>query len=55
MNTVDAVKTRDEISSITHLLKKIGGDIYSDIWKVGLNLGLRITDLLSLKYYCIKT
>jgi len=50
MNTVDAVKTKQEIDSITHLLNKIGGDIYSDIWKVGLNLGLRITDLLSLKY-----
>jgi integrase len=50
MNSVDSVKSRDEINSITHLLKKIGGNIYSDIWKVGLNLGLRITDLLSLKY-----
>ena len=50
MKSVDAVKTRDEINSITHLLKKVGGQLYSDVWKVGINLGLRISDLLSLKY-----
>lgn len=50
MNTVDAIKSKDEINTVTHLLKKIGGVLYADIWKVGINMGLRISDLLSLKY-----
>ena len=46
MNEVEAVKTRAEIAAIETLLRKHHGEIYADIWKVGLNLSLRISDLL---------
>jgi integrase len=35
---------------VTRLLLKRYGQLYTDIWKVGLNLSLRISDLLSLRY-----
>jgi integrase len=50
MNTVEAVKTKEDILLVGHLLKKYGGDLYADIWKIGLNLSLRISDLLSIKF-----
>jgi integrase len=49
MNTVDAI-SKDEIGLVTTLLNKRYGPLYADIWKVGLNLSLRISDLLSLRY-----
>ncbi len=50
MLEVDAVKTLEDISLITKLLKKHGNQDYSDIWKIGLNFSLRITDLLNLEF-----
>ena len=49
MNTVDAVD-KSQINLIHSLLKNKFGGIYGDIWKVGVNLSLRISDLLNLKY-----
>jgi len=50
MKSVAAVKTTDQISVVSHMLEKHGGEIYRDIWQLGLNLALRITDLLGLTY-----
>lgn len=49
MNTVEAVKTAGEIATIEILLRK-KNPIYADIWKIGLNVGLRIQDLLAIQY-----
>ncbi|MCG8027572.1 MAG: tyrosine-type recombinase/integrase [Candidatus Thiodiazotropha taylori] len=49
MNTVEAVKTSGEIATIETLLRK-KNPIYADIWKMGLNVGLRIQDLLSIQF-----
>lgn len=49
MNTVNAA-SKAEIDLIHNLLAKKFGQIYADVWKVGVNLSLRVTDLLSLKY-----
>ena len=46
MNEVEAVKTQDEIAAITTLLAKHGNQDYADIWKLGINVAFRITDLL---------
>ena len=50
MNEVEAVKTREEIAAIETLLRKHHGDLYADIWKIGLNLSLRISDLLAIRF-----
>lgn len=50
MNEVEAVKTKQEIELVDSLLRKHKGDLYGDIWRVGVNLGLRIGDLLSIEY-----
>ncbi|WP_026179661.1 tyrosine-type recombinase/integrase [Hahella ganghwensis] len=50
MNSVEAVKTRQEIERVEHLLRKHGGDLYGDLWRIGVNLALRISDLLELRY-----
>ena len=51
MDTVEAVKTKAEIDTVTTLLGKYSAtDIYVDIWKFGLNVALRISDLLSIRY-----
>src|SRR5512137_2870228 len=49
MNTVDAISPA-EIGMVTMLLMKRYGRLYTDIWKVGLNLSLRVSYLLSLRY-----
>ncbi|MDP2098398.1 MAG: tyrosine-type recombinase/integrase [Coriobacteriia bacterium] len=49
MNTVDAV-TKAEIDMVHAALMNKYGQLYADIWKVGVNLSLRIGDLLRLKY-----
>lgn len=49
MNAVEAA-SKSEIDMIHAALNKRFGQLYSDIWKVGVNLSLRIGDLLSLKY-----
>jgi integrase len=42
--------SKAEVEMIHSVLNKKYGPIYADIWKVGVNLSLRIGDLLSLKY-----
>mgnify|MGYP000232166040 FL=1 len=50
MATVNAAD-RDEFNMIhKSLLKHYSNDIYADIWKIGGNLGLRIGDLLNIKF-----
>jgi integrase len=50
MKEVEAVKTKQEIELVDSLLRKHKSDLYGDIWRVGVNLGLRIGDLLSIEY-----
>jgi integrase len=50
MQEVEAVKTREEIALVEVLLRKHFSDLYGDIWKVGVNLALRISDLLAIRY-----
>lgn len=50
MAEVDAIKSQDTINLISHLLEIRCSKQYSDIWSIGLNLALRISDLLSIKY-----
>ncbi len=49
MNIVDAC-TKEEITAVHQMLSKRFPPVYADIWKVGLNLSLRISDLLALRY-----
>ena len=49
MNAVDAAN-KAEIDMIYAVLSKKFRPLYADIWKVGVNLSLRISDLLTLKY-----
>lgn len=41
---------KTEIAMITAMLQKKYPAIYADIWKVGVNLSLRISDLLAIKF-----
>jgi len=49
MNTVEAA-SKAEVDMIHAALNKKYGQLYADIWKVGVNVSLRIGDLLALKY-----
>lgn len=49
MNAVEAAN-KAEVDLIHALLSKRFGQLYADIWKIGVNLSLRISDLLALKY-----
>jgi hypothetical protein len=49
MNTVDAVN-KAEVDMIHAALNKKYGQLYADIWKVGVNVSLRIGDLLTCNY-----
>lgn len=55
MNTVDAVKSKESIQEIEHLLHKHGGQHYADIFKLGINTAFRISDLLSVAHAGIDT
>jgi integrase len=50
MNEVDAVKNRDTIKLISYLLERHFGQQMADVWNIGLNLALRISDLLAIKF-----
>ena len=54
MAEVQAVKNRDTIQLISHLLKIRHSQQMADIWDVGINIALRISDLLSIKFSDIK-
>jgi integrase len=47
--TVNAA-TKSDIEGIHKMLVRKYPAIYADVWKIGCNLSLRISDLLSLKY-----
>ncbi|WP_417316211.1 tyrosine-type recombinase/integrase [Cycloclasticus pugetii] len=56
MNNVEAVKTSQEVDFVSRKLRLNAkgphgkeNTLYSDIWIFGLNVALRITDLLSIK------
>lgn len=50
MNEVEAVKNRDTIKFISYLLERHFGQQMADVWNIGLNLALRISDLLAIKF-----
>jgi len=49
MQTVNAI-SKPEIDTVHTVLNNKFGTLYADIWKVGVNMSLRISDLLSLRY-----
>jgi integrase len=52
MQLVEAVKTQAEVQQITHklTLNARGNTLYADLWNFGLQVALRITDLLTITY-----
>jgi integrase len=50
MIEVQAIKDADTIKLISHLLNIRFSQQMSDIWNIGINLALRISDLLSIKF-----
>jgi len=50
MKEVEAVKTKEEIMMVERLLRAHHGDLYGDIWRIGVNLSLRISDLLAIRF-----
>ena len=50
MAEVQARKDLDKVKLISHLLERRYSKQMADIWNVGLNLALRISDLLSIKF-----
>ncbi|NQY88646.1 MAG: tyrosine-type recombinase/integrase [Colwellia sp.] len=50
MSEVHAVKNIDTIKLISHLLEIRFSKQMSQVWDIGLNLALRISDLLSIKF-----
>lgn len=50
MSEVNAVKDADTIRLISHLLTVRVSKQMSDIWNIGINLALRISDLLSIQF-----
>jgi len=54
MQEVEAVKTAEQRQQVeAHLADH--GELYADIWKVGVNTALRISDLLSLTMEDVRT
>jgi hypothetical protein len=49
MAEVQTVKNLDTVKLISHLLEQRYSKKISEVWNIGLNLALRITDLLSIK------
>lgn len=52
MQQVEAVKTQAEVQQVAHklLLNARGNPLYSDLWNFGLQVALRISDLLNITY-----
>jgi integrase len=50
MNAVDAITDENTLKLVPILLKKHYGQQFQDVWVVGVNLALRISDLLSIRY-----
>lgn len=49
MKEVEAVKSAAKIDRVEHLLAE-RGQVYADVWRIGLNMALRISDLLTIKF-----
>ncbi|WP_085299715.1 tyrosine-type recombinase/integrase [Cognaticolwellia mytili] len=54
MAEVYSVKSIDQVNLISHLLAIRCSEQMADIWNVGLNLALRISDLLAVRFEDIK-
>lgn len=50
MKEVEAVKSHDTIKLISFLLERHFGTQMRDVWEIGLNLALRISDLLAIRF-----
>jgi integrase len=50
MPEVQAAKDNDTVKLISFLLEKQFSQQLADVWNIGLNLALRISDLLSIKF-----
>ena len=50
MNTVQAIKTQEQIATIRTLLDQETNPIFRDVFDFGVNVALRIQDLLSIKF-----
>ena len=53
MNEVEAVKTKNQLSQIETLLSE-KSDIFGDVWSLGINSALRVSDLLSIEMCSLK-
>ena len=54
MREVEAVKDESELSTVSVLLTKRYGEQMADIWNFGVNVALRISDLLNIQLADIK-
>lgn len=54
MKEVEAVKNESELSTVSVLLAKRHGEQMADIWSFGVNVALRISDLLKIRFTDIK-
>ena len=54
MSEVHAVKNLDTVKLVSHLLERTYGQQIADVWNLGLNLALRISDLLSIRFEDIR-
>ena len=52
MKEVDAL-TKEQCDAVHAMLVKHSPPIHADVWRVGLQLGLRISDLLALRFDAI--
>ena len=50
MKEVEAVRNKEEIVMVERLLRIHHGDLYADIWRIGVNIALRISDMLQIRY-----
>lgn len=50
MAEVYAVKNLDTVKLVSHLLERTFGKQMADVWDLGLNLALRISDLLNIRF-----
>lgn len=50
MIEVEALKSKAEIEATKMLLKKHHGELFSDVFGLGINLAFRISDLLSIRF-----
>jgi integrase len=50
MKEVEAVKSKEEVMMVERLLRTHHSDLYGDIWRIGVNLSLRISDLLAIRF-----